>query len=77
MIEKRFCLCPQILWITLWARCATCIQAIDFPGLWLACPICLHRGVLNKIKDLATIRANPDSSAATRLAGAPQHEFWG
>jgi hypothetical protein len=30
MIEKRFCVCPQILWITLWASWGGPTQALDF-----------------------------------------------
>jgi len=32
---------------------------------------------MNKIKDLATIRANPDGLAAAAAPIALQHDFWG
>jgi hypothetical protein len=32
MIEKGFCPCPQILWITLWANWGGAAQALDSSG---------------------------------------------
>jgi hypothetical protein len=77
MIEKRFCCCPHILWITLWANWAGNAQALDFPSVWLRCTISRQPLALSKIKDLEAIRANPDGLDPACCRIALQHEFWG
>jgi hypothetical protein len=77
MIEKRFSVCPQMMWITLWANRGGRAQALDFSGLWPLCPISRQPAGLNKINDLATIRANPYGPVEACRAVALQHDFWG
>jgi hypothetical protein len=77
MIGMRFCVCPQILWITLWANPATITQSLDSAWLALACSFCWQAHDLNEINNLAQIRANPDGPMRGVHAVAAQHVSWG
>jgi hypothetical protein len=77
MIEKRFWLYPQILWITLWASWAIRTQVLDSRYIRRRCSISRQRVLLNKIKDLAASRPSPDGSSAACATFALKHDFWG
>jgi hypothetical protein len=77
MIAKCFSSFPHMLWITLWASWVAARQVLDSTGLCCNCLIRQQGARLNKIKDLATIRGNPDGRRACHPAFAVQHDFWG
>jgi hypothetical protein len=77
MIRKRFRVCPQKLWITLWAILARNAQVLDSTAPVRLCSISGQRFVFNKINDLGAIRANPDGRSSSRFAVDLQHDFWG
>jgi hypothetical protein len=77
MIEKRFWRYPQNLWTTLWANGRRAPQSVDSPRGQRRCPFSRHRIDLNKINNLALIRANPNGHDRRLECIAVQQDFWG